>query len=216
MICVTAIVLGNLSTLTTEEDILRAFELRSELSTIPMRCVKIRKSNDTSVSCGTCYVELNNVTDSIRLYSALKEIPLLIEGREGLLEIRSYSYSSHNLRNKFYISASVSYSKTTRKMQVKPIVAEQALAAAQWSVSAESPGFYNPVSIYSKASRHVVYLLSNESQEKIEELAKYSATLYANTPEEHERYLAYYREYYRKVTLICSLIVDNPLYSNHF
>jgi RNA-binding protein 5/10 len=39
---------------------------------------------------------------------------------------------------------------------------------------------------------------ASQDQDEIEQMAEYSANLYAKTPEEKASYLLYYREYYQK------------------
>ena len=63
-----------------------------------------------------------------------------------------------------------------------------ALAAAQWTNNTEE---------LLKAKRALAG--TNYSEAEIEQLAEYSASTYAKTPEEKAYYLQYYRDFYRQV-----------------
>ena len=67
-----------------------------------------------------------------------------------------------------------------------------ALAAAQWTNNTEE---------LLKAKRALAG--TNYSEAEIEQLAEYSASTYAKTPEEKAYYLQYYRDFYRQVEWKC-------------
>ncbi len=75
--------LMNLDTLTTEEGVLQAFELRSDLASIPIKNVRISRESITSLSRGVCYLETNNVSDAVRLHGSLSLDLLEVDGRKG-------------------------------------------------------------------------------------------------------------------------------------
>ncbi|CAG7664880.1 unnamed protein product [Allacma fusca] len=110
------IILYNLDALTTEEGVLQAFKSRSSLASIPIRSVRIARESVTNLSRGMCYVETNNVADSIRLYTLLTQDTLTVDSRE----------------------AGAAYSKPTSHSSVNSSVAATALAAAQWTNSGKS------------------------------------------------------------------------------
>ena len=70
--------------------------------------------------------------------------------------------------------------------------ASSALAAAQWTNNTEE---------LLKAKRALAG--TNYSEAEIEQLAEYSASTYAKTPEEKAYYLQYYRDFYRQVEWKC-------------
>ena len=82
-ICSTAIMLYQLDPLTTEEGVLQAFQNHLVLSTLPIRSVRIPREQATNLSTCVCYVESNNITDSIRLFAAFGEARLEIDGVAG-------------------------------------------------------------------------------------------------------------------------------------
>lgn len=80
---IVAIILGNLDTLTTEADVLQAFQLRDDVARLPIKSVKIVREPVTTISKGICYVEANCISEAVSLFSVLSNGDLIIGGRKG-------------------------------------------------------------------------------------------------------------------------------------
>lgn len=76
--------LFELDALTTEEGVLQAFQNDSTLASLPIRSVRIPRETTTNLSQRVCYVESNNITDSIRLFGAFADANLEIDGVIGM------------------------------------------------------------------------------------------------------------------------------------
>ena len=79
--------LKNLDTLTTEDSILHAFELRLDLATIPIKNVRISRESGTNLSRGVGYLDTNNVSDAVRLHGCLNNDLIEIDGRKGEMNV---------------------------------------------------------------------------------------------------------------------------------
>lgn len=128
------ILLSNLDTLTTEDEVLNNFRTKPHLASIPIKTVKILRDPVTSISNGLCYIETNNVDEAIKFFSTLTHDALKIDRRTG--KTRRYNnpqIQAYILKlNRFLVS--VAYGRafffTTPKNNS---VAVSALAAAQWT-----------------------------------------------------------------------------------
>ncbi|ODM92180.1 RNA-binding protein 5-A [Orchesella cincta] len=180
------IILSNLDTLTTEEGVLQSFQCRPTMACIPIKNVKIAREPGTCLSRGICYVEANNVSEASRLFTVLSQETLEIDGR----------------------AVSAAYGKTSNPATLlkNSNAAAAALAAAQWTNSSstmavEAPAVGPPCT-------------EVKTDNDVEKMAQYSASIYAKTPEEYASYLDYYRGYYKQ-EMAKGCAKDSTLKSGH-
>ena len=79
--------LRNLDALTTEENVLTA--LQNNIPELVSKIVKIMICRDshTKISRGICYLNFDNLVDSMNTFQALEKLPSLeIDDRQGKLE----------------------------------------------------------------------------------------------------------------------------------
>ncbi|GLH02559.1 RNA-binding protein 10 [Gryllus bimaculatus] len=78
------VLLRNLDVLSTEDSVLQALK-NQQFSNLPIRSIRIGQDALTNTSRGICYIELNNVLDSVYLHDALVSDPLVVDGRKALV-----------------------------------------------------------------------------------------------------------------------------------
>ncbi len=150
------------------------------VSNLPIKSIRIGRDSLTGASRGVCYVEMNTTVDAMFLHNQLLGEPLSIDDR----------------------LVSVSYLKTRDQSQAQgasvSAAANAALAAAQWTHqnagAAANIANVTPVPAASAASAQQKGRMSDQ---EVERMAEYSASMYAKTKEEKTSYLEYYRNYYR-------------------
>lgn len=79
-----AVLLRNLDTLTTEDSVLGILQTIPGVATLPIKSVRIGRDPLNNISRGICYLDMNNNSDAMRLFSGLSSLQgLYIDGREG-------------------------------------------------------------------------------------------------------------------------------------
>lgn len=153
--------------LTTEDSVLGVLQNIPGVCSLPIKSVRIGRDPLNNISRGICYLDMNNTTDSMRLFAGLSDIgSLVIDGREVMV---SYC-KPQNAMTPAAMATTAAKSSTSGSGMA-------AVAAAQWSVSnAANNGSQAPVDV-------------NFTKEEIPRMAEYSASMYAKTPEEHASYL---------------------------
>ncbi|XP_043466496.1 RNA-binding protein 5-like [Leptopilina heterotoma] len=72
------VLLRGLDVLTTEDSVLQAM---TNLSSMPIRSIRIGRDTLTNTSRGVCYLEMANVVDAMYLHTALTKQGLVVDGR---------------------------------------------------------------------------------------------------------------------------------------
>ncbi|GAB6021499.1 hypothetical protein CHUAL_004104 [Chamberlinius hualienensis] len=123
----------NLDVLTTEDKVLGALQ---EVTTLPIKNIRVAKDTLTGTSRGFCYVDLNSTSEAVILHDRLQSLepPLEVDGK-----IVYVSYAKQSLSN--LVSAT------------SATVASTAMAAAQWTnqipTGANVPAYGIPQQSYS-------------------------------------------------------------------
>ncbi|XP_015510651.1 RNA-binding protein 5 [Neodiprion pinetum] len=73
------VLLRGLDVLTTEDSVLQAMK---NLSSLPIRSIRIGRDTLTNTSRGVCYLEMANVVDAMYLHTALSKQGLMVDGRK--------------------------------------------------------------------------------------------------------------------------------------
>lgn len=73
------VLLRGLDVLTTEDSVLQAMK---NLSSMPIRSIRIGRDSLTNTSRGVCYLEMGNVVDAMYLHTALTKQGLVVDGRK--------------------------------------------------------------------------------------------------------------------------------------
>lgn len=73
------VLLRGLDVLTTEDSVLQAMK---NLSSMPIRSIRIGRDSLTNTSRGVCYLEMANVVDAMYLHTALTKQGLIVDGRK--------------------------------------------------------------------------------------------------------------------------------------
>lgn len=73
------VLVRGLDVLTTEDSVLQAM---SNLSSLPIRSIRIGRDSLTNTSRGVCYLEMGNVVDAMYLHTALAKQGLVVDGRK--------------------------------------------------------------------------------------------------------------------------------------
>ena len=139
------------------------------LTQLPIKSIRIGRDSLTNTSRGVCYVEMNSVVDAMFLHNQLLGEPPAID--EKLVSVSYFRMPPQS---------------NLQSQNPSAAVANAAMAAAQWSHQGKTK---NGVEETSESTKY--------SEDEIERLAEYSASLYAKTSEEKQSYLEYYRQYYR-------------------
>jgi RNA-binding protein 5/10 len=171
--------LRNLDVLTNEEGVLQKLqEIVPPALTAKISKILICRDPLTSTSRGICYLNFDNLVDSMNTHNALKALatPLRIDGREVII---SYCVDSEN-----------------RTIDKKALAAQ---TAAMATMSGSGPGGYDatPGAIGPRPAGQVDAAGVHQYQmADVKRLAEYSASCYASNPAEHEQYVQFYSNYY--------------------
>jgi RNA-binding protein 5/10 len=171
--------LRNLDVLTNEEGVLQKLQ---EIipPTLIAKISKILICRDplTSTSRGICYLNFDNLVDSMNTHNALKglAIPLRIDGREVII---SYCVDSENrtIDKKALAAQTAAMATMTGNMQGGYDIATGVIGPRP-PAPADAAGAYQ-------------YQMAD-----VKRLAEYSASCYASNPVEHEQYVQFYSNYY--------------------
>ncbi|XP_012258482.2 RNA-binding protein 5-like [Athalia rosae] len=135
------VLLRGLDVLTTEDSVLQAMK---NLSSLPIRSIRIGRDTLTNTSRGVCYLEMANVVDAMFLHTSLSKQGLLVDGR---------------------------------KVEIAYCKLHQVNNAGNWKSNESQPQRY--------------------TLDDVNQLAEYSANMYAKTPAQKAHYLQYYTQYYQ-------------------
>lgn len=78
-----ALLFGNLDVLTTEG---RVLAMLGQLTTLPIKSLRVAKDSLTNTSRGYAFVELNSTSEAIQLYELLLSMGgnFFVDGRQGI------------------------------------------------------------------------------------------------------------------------------------
>lgn len=84
MFTIAAVLLRNLDTLTTEDNVLGALQNIPGVAQLPIKSVRVGRDPLNNISRGICYLDMNNTGDAMRLFAGLSSFQgLQIDGRDG-------------------------------------------------------------------------------------------------------------------------------------
>lgn len=140
---------GNLDVLTTEG---RVLAMLGQLTTLPIKSLRVAKDSLTNTSRGYAFVELNSTSEAIQLYELLLSMAgnFFVDGRQVTV-----SYAKRNL--------------ASRNSSGNVNAAIVALAAAQWTNQKQDDSstydqYYGVTSSSSTATSNMDYSVPNQAQ----------------------------------------------------
>jgi RNA-binding protein 5/10 len=193
----TEIMFRNLDALTNEEKVLTALQERIPEQVSKVSKILICRDPLTQISRGICYLNFENLVDSMNTFQALErlESPLQIENRDG----EFLRFFNGNLLNFFVLhSVTFSYCIDSENRNIgRPSTGNNNRRDNNNQMqqnSSSNDQQHQQQSTYSATNNHqYTYTLAD-----VAKLAEQAANMYAQNPTEKESYIQYYTDFYTK------------------
>lgn len=177
------IMFRNLDALTNEEKVLTALQERIPEQVSKVAKILICRDPLTQISRGICYLNFDNLVDSMNTFQALEKLvtPLEIDSREGEL-LESFVSSKISILNFFSVTFSYCIDSENRN------IARQTANSRRDNNSAQQPADHQ-----SPYATNFQYTLAD-----VPKLAEQAANMYAQNQTEKDSYIQYYTDFYTK------------------